>query len=93
MYATVLGKKNETDTVGKRFVENKIKSLCDTSRAQYSYSNSIKRTKEKESAEAMQLSRSLLDEAETLLKREKNYSTPDLENYYRSTKDAQKYDN
>jgi hypothetical protein len=90
LYNTVLSKKNETDTVGKRFVENKIKSLCDTSKAQYSYSYSIRRTRKEEADAALILSKSLLDEAESILQREKDYISPDLQSYYRTTKDAQK---
>jgi len=90
LYNTVLSKKNETDTVGKRFVENKIKSLCDTSKAQYSYSYSIRRTRKEDADAALILSKSLLEEAESILKREKDYVSPDLQTYFRTTKDAQK---
>ena len=91
LYNTVLSKKNETDTVGKRFVENKIKSLCDTSKAQYSYSYSVRRTRKEDADAALILSKTLLEEAESILQREKDYISPDLENYYRTTRDAQKY--
>ncbi len=90
LYNTVLSKKNETDTVGKRFVENKIKSLCDTSKAQYSYSYSIRRTRKEDADAALVLSKSLLEEAESILNREKDYVSPDLQTYFRTTKDAQK---
>jgi hypothetical protein len=90
LYTTVLSKKNETDTVGKRFVENKIKSLCDTSKAQYSYSYSIRRTRKEDADAALILSKSLLEEAESILQREKDYVSPDLQTYFRTTKDAQK---
>jgi len=90
LYNTVLSKKNETDTVGKRFVENKIKSLCDTSKAQYSYSYSIRRTRKEDADAALILSKSLLEEAESILQREKDYVSPDLQTYFRTTKDAQK---
>jgi hypothetical protein len=90
LYNTVLSKKNETDTIGKRFVENKIKSLCDTSKAQYSYSYSIRRTRKEDADAALILSKSLLEEAESILKREKDYVSPDLQTYFRTTKDAQK---
>jgi hypothetical protein len=91
LYNTVLSKKNETDTVGKRFVENKIKSLCDTSKAQYSYSYSVRRTRKEDADAALILSKSLLQEAESVLQREKDYISPELQTYYRNTRDAQKY--
>ena len=79
-------KMKDNDLTAKRFVENKIKTNCDTAKGQLVFARMNIRSAPEESEKAKKLGESLLRESEEILKREKEYSSTELEKLLESTK-------
>ena len=79
-------KLKENDLTAKRFVENKVKTNCDTAKAEFVFARMNGRSIPQESQKARERGISLLQESEEILKREKEYSSPDLDKILESTR-------
>ncbi len=79
-------KLKENSLTAKRFVENKIKTNCDTAKGEFVFARMNGRSAPQDSEKARERGISLLKESEEILKREKEYASPELEKVLESTR-------
>ncbi len=79
-------KLKENDLTAKRFVENKIKTNCDTAKGEFVFARMNGRSAPEDSQKARERGISLLRESEEILKREKEYASPELETVLQSAR-------
>lgn len=76
----------ENESTAKSFIQNKIRTNCDTIKAQFIFSRMNGRSAPEESKKARELGATLLRETEEILNREKEFGNPELDNILESAK-------